>query len=183
VDVEKNEDLFAPDYTEIHYTKTGTAQTICLNKTDNCFYHGRVRAIHESSVVLSTCRGLRGLIVISNNLSYILEPLPDSQEHHFIYRSEHLKVPHGSCGSEHLESKVTDWLAELTGRTEPRYHRVKRDDQQSMKYVELLLVADYAEFQKNKHDLQATKNKLVEAANYVDKVRPDICFTGKPVIF
>ncbi|KAG8128475.1 hypothetical protein E2320_015315, partial [Naja naja] len=162
-------DLFAPDYTEIHYTKTGTAQTICLNKTDNCFYHGRVRAIHESSVVLSTCRGLRGLIVISNNLSYILEPLPDSQEHHFIYRSEHLKVPHGSCGSEHLESKVTDWLAELTGRTEPRYHRVKRDDQQSMKYVELLLVADYAEFQKNKHDLQATKNKLVEAANYVDK--------------
>lgn len=30
------------------------------------------------------------------------------------------------------------------------------------------------QFQKNKYDLQATKNKLVEAANYVDKVRPDI---------
>lgn len=26
-------DLFAPDYTETHYTKTGTAQTISLNKT------------------------------------------------------------------------------------------------------------------------------------------------------
>ncbi|XP_025032123.1 disintegrin and metalloproteinase domain-containing protein 19-like, partial [Python bivittatus] len=59
VDVEKNEDLFAPDYTETHYTKIGTAQTISLNKTDHCFYHGRVRGIHKSSVVLSTCRGLR----------------------------------------------------------------------------------------------------------------------------
>lgn len=39
------------------------------------------------------------------------------------------------------------------------------------------------QFQKNKYDLQATKKKLVEAANYVDKVRPDICFAGKPVIF
>ncbi|KAM6471445.1 disintegrin and metalloproteinase domain-containing protein 19 isoform 1-T1 [Liasis olivaceus] len=169
VDVEKNEDLFAPDYTETHYTKIGTAQTISLNKTDHCFYHGRVRGIHQSSVVLSTCRGLRGLIVISNNFSYVLEPLPDSQEQHIIYRSEHLKVPHGNCGSEHLKSKMTDWLAELTGQTEPQYHRVKRDDQQSMKYVELLLVADYAEFQKNNYDLQATKNKLAEAANYVDK--------------
>lgn len=38
-----------------------------------------------------------------------------------------------------------------------------------MKYVELYLVADYSEFQKNRHDQDATKHKLMEIANYVDK--------------
>ncbi|XP_060096226.1 disintegrin and metalloproteinase domain-containing protein 19 [Heteronotia binoei] len=169
LDIEKNEQLFAPSYTETHYTKTGTPHTITLNHTNHCFYHGVVRGMEDSSVALSACSGLRGLIVLSNNLSYILEPLPHKQEQHLIYRSEHFKFPRGTCGSEHSRSMAMDWLTELTGQAESNYHRVKRDDEQSMKYVELLLVADYAEFQKNNHDLQATKNKLVEAANYVDK--------------
>ncbi|XP_066470558.1 disintegrin and metalloproteinase domain-containing protein 19 [Tiliqua scincoides] len=125
--------------------------------------------MEDSSVALSTCHGLRGLIILNNNLSYILEPLLHSQKQHLIYRSEHFKIPKGSCGNQHSGSQTMDWLAELTGRAEPGFHRVKRDDQRSMKYVELLLVADYAEFQKHNYDLQATKNKLVEAANYVDK--------------
>ncbi|XP_042309543.1 disintegrin and metalloproteinase domain-containing protein 19 isoform X1 [Sceloporus undulatus] len=169
LDVEKNTDLFAPNYTEIHYTESGIPQTVTLNNTDHCFYHGIVRGIEDSSVVLSTCSGLRGLITLRNNLSYILEPLPHSLEQHLIYRSEHLKIPRGSCGNQNSGSMAMDWFNELTGQAEPGYHRVKRDDQQSTKYVELLLVADYAEFQKNNYDIQATKNKLVEVANYVDK--------------
>lgn len=35
------------------------------------------------------------------------------------------------------------------------------------------------QFQKHNYDLQATKNKLLEAANYVDKVRPNSSFYGK----
>ncbi|XP_062826306.1 disintegrin and metalloproteinase domain-containing protein 19 isoform X2 [Anolis carolinensis] len=169
LDVEKNKDLFAPGYTETHYTQSGLPQTVMVNKTDHCFYHGIVRGMEDSSVALSTCNGLRGLIVLRNNLSYILEPLPHNQEQHLIYRSEHLKVPRGSCGNQNSEFWAIDWFNELASRAEPGYHRVKRDDQQSMKYVELLLVADYAEYQKHNYDLQATKNKLVEAANYVDK--------------
>nr|XP_034961647.1 disintegrin and metalloproteinase domain-containing protein 19 [Zootoca vivipara] len=169
LDVEKNEHLFAPGYTETHYTKSGTPRTVTLNNTDHCFYHGTVREVEDSSVALSICNGLRGLIVLSNNLSYILEPLPHSQEQHLIYRSEHLKVARGTCGNQHSGSKAMDWLGELTSPAGYSYRRVKRDDQQSMKYVELLLVADYAEFQKHNYDLQATKNKLLEAANYVDK--------------
>ncbi|XP_061473470.1 disintegrin and metalloproteinase domain-containing protein 19 isoform X3 [Rhineura floridana] len=169
LDVEKNNHLFAPGYTETHYTKSGTPHTVTLNNTDHCLYHGTVRGMEDSTVALSICNGLRGLIVLSNNLSYILEPLRHSQEHHLIYRSEHLKVAWGTCGNQHSGSKTMDWLTELTGQAGSGYHRVKRDDQQSMKYVELLLVADYAEFQKHNYDLQATKNKLLEAANYVDK--------------
>ncbi|KAF7249564.1 Disintegrin and metalloproteinase domain-containing protein 19 [Varanus komodoensis] len=170
LDVEKNEHLFAPGYTETHYTKGGLPHTVTLNMTDHCFYHGNVRGIENSAVALSTCSGLRGLIVLSNNLSYILEPRPDSQEQHFIYRSEHLKFPRATCGNLHLRSNTVDLHTELTDQAEPGHHfRMKRDDQHSMKYVELLLVADFAEFRKHNSDLQATKHKLVEAANYVDK--------------
>ncbi|XP_048347076.1 disintegrin and metalloproteinase domain-containing protein 19 isoform X2 [Sphaerodactylus townsendi] len=169
LDIEKNEQLFAPSYTETHYTKSGTPYTITLNHTNHCFYHGVVRGMEDSSVALSTCSGLRGLIVLNSNLSYVLEPLPHNQEQHLIYRTEHFKFPRGTCGSKQSGSEAIEWLTELTDQAEPSYHRVKRDDEQSTKFVELLLVADYAEFQKNNHDLQATKNKLVEAANYVDK--------------
>ncbi|KAJ7316543.1 hypothetical protein JRQ81_002705 [Phrynocephalus forsythii] len=137
---------------------------------DHCFYHGVVRGMEDSSVALSTCNGLRGLIILNNNLSYILEPHSHGKEQHLIYRSEHFKLPKGSCGNQDSGSMTMTWFMELTGQAVPGYRRVKRDDQQSTKYVELLLVADYAEFQKNNYDLQATKNKLLEAANYVDKV-------------
>ncbi|XP_072846086.2 disintegrin and metalloproteinase domain-containing protein 19 [Pogona vitticeps] len=169
LDITKNEHLFAPSYTETHYSQSGTPQTFTLNNTDHCFYHGVVRGMEDSSVALSTCNGLRGLIILSKNLSYILEPLSHREGQHLIYRSEHFKLPWGSCGNQHSGSTVMNWFTELTGQAEPGFHRVKRDDQQSTKYVELLLVADYAEFQKHDNDLQATKNKLLEAANYVDK--------------
>uniref|UniRef100_A0A5F9DKV2 ADAM metallopeptidase domain 19 n=1 Tax=Oryctolagus cuniculus TaxID=9986 RepID=A0A5F9DKV2_RABIT len=169
MDLEKNEHLFAPAYTETHYTPSGDPQTTTLKSEDHCFYHGMVRKAEQSSVTLSTCRGIRGLIVVSSNLSYIIEPLPDSEGQHLIYRSEHLKLPPGNCGSEHSKLTTRDWVLQFTQQTKKRPRRMKREDLHSMKYVELYLVADFAEFRKNRLDQEATKHKLIEIANYVDK--------------
>uniref|UniRef100_A0A8D0VPT9 ADAM metallopeptidase domain 19 n=2 Tax=Sus scrofa TaxID=9823 RepID=A0A8D0VPT9_PIG len=169
LDLEKNEHLFAPDYTETHYTPSGNPRTTTLKSEDHCFYHGTVRKAEESSVTLSTCRGMRGLITVSSNLSYIIEPLPGSEGHHLIYRSEHLKLPLGNCGFQHPKPTARDWALQFTNQTKKRPRRMKREDLHSMKYVELYLVADYAEFQKNRRDQDATKHKLMEIANYVDK--------------
>uniref|UniRef100_A0A2K6EYV0 ADAM metallopeptidase domain 19 n=1 Tax=Propithecus coquereli TaxID=379532 RepID=A0A2K6EYV0_PROCO len=136
---------------------------------DHCFYHGAVREAEQSSVTLSTCRGIRGLIMVSSNLSYVIEPLPDSEGQHLIYRAEHLKLPPGNCGFEHSKPTTRDWALQFTQQTKTRPRRMKREDLHSMKYVELYLVADYAEFQKNRRDQDATKHKLMEIANYVDK--------------
>uniref|UniRef100_A0A8C4Y280 ADAM metallopeptidase domain 19 n=1 Tax=Gopherus evgoodei TaxID=1825980 RepID=A0A8C4Y280_9SAUR len=119
---------------------------------DHCFYHGVVRGLEQSSVTLSACKGLRGLIVLSSNLSYILEPVPDSQDQHLIYRSEHLRLPKGTCGDLHEEPTTTHLLNTLRGRATAHRHRVS-----------------VYHFQKNNYDLQRTKSKLVEVANYVDK--------------
>ncbi|XP_074865421.1 disintegrin and metalloproteinase domain-containing protein 19 isoform X3 [Carettochelys insculpta] len=169
LDIEKNEHLFAPGYTETHYTQTGMPHTITFNHTDHCFYHGVVRGMEQSSVTLSACNGLRGLIELNSNLSYILEPAADSQDQHLVYRSEHLMLPKGTCGCQHAESRAAHWRSQQTGQATTHHQRVKRENLQSTKYVELLLVADHAEFQKNNYDLQRTKSKLVEVANYVDK--------------
>ncbi|XP_042563887.1 disintegrin and metalloproteinase domain-containing protein 19 [Clupea harengus] len=47
--------------------------------------------------------------------------------------------------------------------------RERRDISRNMKYVELLLVADHAEFVKRGQDREKVKMTLMEAANYVDK--------------
>ncbi|XP_025069661.1 disintegrin and metalloproteinase domain-containing protein 19 [Alligator sinensis] len=158
--------LFAPGYTETHYTPAGVPQTVTLNRTDHCFYHGAVRGVGQSSVALSTCTGLRGLIVLSPNLSYVIEPVPESREQHWVYRLEHLKVPPGSCGYQHAEPTDRRRLQEFVRPLNVTLHRARRAAPEPMKYVELLLVADYAEFQKYHGDL---RNRLVEVANYVDK--------------
>ncbi|XP_007653484.2 disintegrin and metalloproteinase domain-containing protein 19 [Ornithorhynchus anatinus] len=169
LDLEKNEYLFAPGYTETHYSESGAPQTSTLKNRDRCFYHGTVRGMEQSSVTLSTCQGIRGLIVVSHNLSYIMEPLPGDQERHLIYRLEHLKFPQGTCRQVHSTSAAMDWLTHFTSQAKAGHGRVKREDLQSMKYVELYLVADYAEFQKNQRSLEATTYKLMEIANHVDK--------------
>ncbi|XP_065500470.1 disintegrin and metalloproteinase domain-containing protein 19 [Caloenas nicobarica] len=169
LELEKNGNLFAPGYTETHYSPTGQPQTTSLTHTDHCFYHGVVRGWEGSSVTLSTCRGLRGIIVLSSNSSYILEPAPDSPNEHLIYRLDDLRLQRGVCGYQGTGAAAEDWLRDFTTGMKPPRQRVKRETLQATKYVELLLVADYAEFQKHHFNIEETRLKLVEAANYVDK--------------
>uniref|UniRef100_A0A8C5UFP9 ADAM metallopeptidase domain 19 n=1 Tax=Malurus cyaneus samueli TaxID=2593467 RepID=A0A8C5UFP9_9PASS len=169
LELEKNRNLFAPGYTETHYSQSGQAQSTPLTHTDHCFYHGVVRGWERSSVTLSTCRGLRGLITLSSNSSYILEPAPDHPNQHLIYRADSLRLQKGVCGYQGTGDAAEDWLRDFTTGMKPAGQRVKRETLQTTKYVELLLVADYAEFQKHHFSVEATRLKLVEAANYVDK--------------
>ncbi|NXW70382.1 ADA19 protein, partial [Hirundo rustica] len=111
----------------------------------------------------------RGLIVLSSNSSYILEPAPDSPNQHLIYRVDNLRLQRGACGYQGTGDAAEDWLRDLTAGMKSPGQRVKRDTLQATKYVELLLVADRAEFQKHHSSIEATRQKLVEAANYVDK--------------
>ncbi|XP_069724964.1 disintegrin and metalloproteinase domain-containing protein 19 [Phaenicophaeus curvirostris] len=169
LELEKNGNLFAPGYTETHYSQTGQPQTTSLTHTDHCFYHGVVRGWEHSSVTLSTCRGLRGLIVLNGNSSYILEPVPDSPDQHLIYRLNDLRLQRGACGYQGTGDADEDWLRDFTTGMKSPHQRVKRETLKATKYVELLLVADYAEFQRHHFNIEATKLKLLEAANYVDK--------------
>uniref|UniRef100_A0A8C2E8F4 ADAM metallopeptidase domain 12 n=1 Tax=Cyprinus carpio TaxID=7962 RepID=A0A8C2E8F4_CYPCA len=75
----------------------------------------------------------------------------------------HSDVSLSTCsGISHLSnSKITDMLFSI------RQH--KRDVQKTTKYVELIIVADNREFQKQGKDVEKVKQRLAEIANYVDK--------------
>ncbi|XP_056456107.1 disintegrin and metalloproteinase domain-containing protein 19 [Gadus chalcogrammus] len=173
--LEKNEQLLSPGYQEIWYTPSGSRRTSTPGHTGHCFYHGEVQGMEGSSVAVSTCSGLRGLISLNTSVSYVVEPLPvatdtPSPPPHAVYRAESLRLRNGSCPHHHGNEEHEDSLDRfIHGMMTEHTARVRRDISQNMKYVELLLVADHAEFEKHGLDLDRTRRKLLEAANLVDK--------------
>ncbi|XP_034563027.1 disintegrin and metalloproteinase domain-containing protein 12-like isoform X2 [Notolabrus celidotus] len=165
--LEKNEGLFASNYTETHYLEDGMEVTGSHNFTVNCYYHGQVEGHANSDVSLSTCRGVKGFISLEGK-SYVLEPSADhSDGTHWIYSTEHLSITPGTCGHDfNISSPIehTDRSPFTAFRT-----RHKRHVQTTTKYVELIIVADNREFQKQGKDMEKVKQRLAEIANYVDK--------------
>uniref|UniRef100_A0A673BKS0 ADAM metallopeptidase domain 19b n=1 Tax=Sphaeramia orbicularis TaxID=375764 RepID=A0A673BKS0_9TELE len=114
----------------------------------------------------------RGLISLNTSVSYLIEPLPVSMDaqQHAVFRSETLRLRRGSCLHHHGNKEPEEGLNNfIHGMMSPPSRRERRDLSQNMKYVELLLVADKAEFEKHGSSLEDTKMKLLEAANLVDK--------------
>lgn len=170
--LEKNKQLLAPGYQEIWYTPDGARKSSSPANAGHCFYHGEVLGVEGSSVAVSTCSGLRGLISLNTSVSYLIEPLPVSSDaqQHAVFRAESLRLPLGSCLHHHGNSEHEDGLNDfIHGMMSPQSVREKRELNQNMKYVELLLVADKAEFEKHGSSHEKTQQKLLEAANLVDK--------------
>ncbi|XP_035760567.1 disintegrin and metalloproteinase domain-containing protein 12 isoform X2 [Neolamprologus brichardi] len=164
--LEKNEGLFASHYTETHYREDGSAVTGAHNFTNHCYYHGEVQAHPSSDVTLSACSGLRGFIALENK-TFIIEPVSgDDIGVHFIYRVEELRLTPGTCGHSFNSSSVENHIESPFKSFHTRH---KRHAQKTTKYVELIIVADNREFQKQGKDLEKVKQRLVEIANYVDK--------------
>ncbi|XP_005914230.1 disintegrin and metalloproteinase domain-containing protein 12 isoform X2 [Haplochromis burtoni] len=164
--LEKNEGLFASHYTETHYREDGSAVTGAHNFTNHCYYHGEVQTHPSSDVTLSACSGLRGFIALENK-TFIIEPVSgDDTGVHFIYRVEELRLTPGTCGHSFNTSSVENHIESPFKSFHTRH---KRHAQKTTKYVELIIVADNREFQKQGKDLEKVKQRLVEIANYVDK--------------
>ncbi|KAJ0002387.1 hypothetical protein NQD34_007536 [Periophthalmus magnuspinnatus] len=171
--LERNEQLLAPGYQEIWYSSNGTRMSSSRGKDEHCLYHGKVEGVEGSSVVVSTCSGLRGLISLNASVSYLVEPLPvynDTQQH-AVFRADSLHLQTGRCPHHHGDHEDPEGGLNnfIHGMMSPYNKREKRDLVQNMKYVELLLVADRAEFEKHGSSLEKTQLKLLEAANLVDK--------------
>ncbi|KAG8547456.1 hypothetical protein GDO81_028332 [Engystomops pustulosus] len=135
---------------------------------EHCYYHGQVKGHHSSSVALSTCSGISGLIVLSANNSFYLHPgSGPSSRTHKLYQTKHLPILRGGCGhdghSYHGTSHLEDFIAQ------PVHHRMKRNVWEAQKYMELYIVADHSLYMKQSRNLGHTKHRIMEIANFVDK--------------
>ncbi|XP_068161483.1 disintegrin and metalloproteinase domain-containing protein 12-like isoform X2 [Antennarius striatus] len=165
--LEKNQGLFASNYTETHYLEDGSAVSGSHDLTRNCYYHGEVEGYTNSDVSLSTCAGVRGFISLGGR-SYVLEPSADgADDTHWIYAARNLTLPPGACGHDVIGSRPTEYADGGPFRAFSSRH--KRHAETTTKYVELIIVADNREFQKQGKDVEKVKQRLAEIANYVDK--------------
>uniref|UniRef100_A0A2K6F120 ADAM metallopeptidase domain 33 n=1 Tax=Propithecus coquereli TaxID=379532 RepID=A0A2K6F120_PROCO len=168
LELEKNR-LLAPGYTETHYSPDGQPVVLVPSHMDNCHYHGRVRGFPASWVVLSTCSGMRGLITLSSNASYYLHPWPpgDSEDssRHKIFRTEQLLTWKGDCGHRGPGDK-----RDKASLPRAPQSRDRREANRTPRYLELYLVADHTLFLTQQRNLNRTKQRLLEVANYVDQI-------------
>lgn len=167
INLERNEGLLASGFTETHYLQDGTDVSLVRNYTGHCYYHGHVQGYSGSMVSLSTCSGLRGLITFENK-TYILEPMKNATNRYQLFPAETLKGVWGSCGSHHNTSGLAA-DNRLPPPSQRRARRHKRETLKMTKYVELVIVADNREFQRQGKDLEKVKQRLIEIANHVDK--------------
>ncbi|XP_036907179.1 disintegrin and metalloproteinase domain-containing protein 12 [Sturnira hondurensis] len=167
INLERNEGLIASGFTETHYLQDGTDVSLTRNYTGHCYYHGHVQGSPGSTVSLSTCSGLRGLITFENK-TYVLEPMENVTSRYKLFPAATLKGVWGSCGLHH-NITGTAAASRLPPPSGTRARRHKRDTLKMTKYVELVIVADNREFQRQGKDLEKVKQRLIEIANHVDK--------------
>ncbi|XP_069867501.1 disintegrin and metalloproteinase domain-containing protein 12 [Dipodomys merriami] len=167
IHLERNEGLIGSSFTETHYLQNGTDVSLARNYTGHCYYHGHVQGDADSTVSLSICSGLRGLIVFENQ-TYILEPMKNATNRYKLFPAEDLSGIWGSCGLHHNTTRLPT-PAMSPARTQMQARRHKRETLKMTKYVELVIVADNREFQRQGKDLEKVKQRLIEIANHVDK--------------
>ncbi|EDL80220.1 a disintegrin and metallopeptidase domain 33 (predicted), isoform CRA_b [Rattus norvegicus] len=169
LELEKNHRLLAPGYTETYYSRDGQPIVLSPNHTDHCHYQGCVRGFRESWVVLSTCSGMSGLIVLSSKVSYYLHPwMPgDTKDFptHKIFRVEQLFTWRGA-----RKDKNSQFKAGMARLPHVPHRRMRREARRSPKYLELYIVADHALFLLQRQNLNHTRQRLLEIANCVDQI-------------
>uniref|UniRef100_A0A8C5RIM3 Disintegrin and metalloproteinase domain-containing protein 15 n=1 Tax=Laticauda laticaudata TaxID=8630 RepID=A0A8C5RIM3_LATLA len=136
-----------------YYLPNGTRTVHPTDPEGNCCYQGSIQGYPDSWASVCVCSGVSGLLTISQIRSYSLESTPDGQTR--AYRLEGTKPPTGLCTPRrHVHPP-------------PETKRVKREAEIEHGYVELVIVADHAEF-KLDPNLNRTRTRILEIASHMD---------------
>ncbi|XP_073703230.1 disintegrin and metalloproteinase domain-containing protein 12 isoform X2 [Garra rufa] len=172
LDLEKNQDLLPKPPNVFYYLPNGTGVSVKENPVTHCYYHGSVQGFPQSRVALSSCFGLRGVIVINATLSFELHPEEEKHEKeegsgeieegwmHVIYPTHSQTSESRDCGVSHTSIPPIQII--------PHTHRSKRDILSETKYIELVLVADHKEYLNYQKNNKTIIYRMLDVANQVD---------------
>lgn len=133
----------------------------------HCYYHGEVEGSENSLVALSTCSGLRGVIVLENE-TFGLEPLPGSNSNeHVLYLLRDVQSKPVTCGVVGEDGATANQRDFEPGHTLTSLLRKKRN-LPTTSYIELALVVDNLRYILKKQNMTAVREEMVELANLVD---------------
>ncbi|KAG3263886.1 ADAM metallopeptidase domain 12 [Ictidomys tridecemlineatus] len=188
INLERNEGLIASGFTETHYLQDGTDVSLTRNYTGHCYYHGHVQGHDDSLASISACSGLRPGGLRATQLVSFRTGASGGQgqaSRLLLYRAARGSAPSGPgicCSLELMQQVFTSSSphprlshCHLKGEEEVivacygSHEQHKRETLKMTKYVELVIVADNREFQRQGKDLEKVKQRLIEIANHVDK--------------
>ncbi|XP_056153446.1 disintegrin and metalloproteinase domain-containing protein 9 [Lampris incognitus] len=165
--LKKNKDFLSPNFVQYLQDESGHRKPTHLRPHVHCYYHGQVEGNENSLVALSTCSGLRGVILL-NNESYGVEPVPRSQTNdHLLYLLKDVQSEPFVCGVTSEASSSTSYSPFDPGRSITSLLRAKRNLPEP-RYVELVLVADNLRYKFKKENETAVREEMVEMANLLD---------------
>ncbi|CAI5649117.1 unnamed protein product [Oreochromis niloticus] len=172
VHLERNELLLPADFTVFSYSPDGSLVTSTPPVQDHCHYRGFVQGVEGSSVAMSICNGLRGVMHLSGG-SYGIEPLDSAPDQHLVYRLQDVtsqprgcQTPHYEHGHDSTERAQSSWEEIPHGQ----HRRVRRAVLHKTHYVELLLVVDNDRFNFMSRNATAVREEMVLLANLVDSI-------------
>nr|XP_055032462.1 zinc metalloproteinase-disintegrin-like jararhagin isoform X2 [Misgurnus anguillicaudatus] len=166
--LEKNSQLIAQNYTEIYYQEDGSIVSSKPNLKDNCYYHGHIDDVVDSSVSVEICSGIRGFIRVKQQM-YLIEPLTNhSDGDHAIYKQEHLKMRRKKRSTS-AESDVTFYDHEPPVFASLKYNR-NRKRFHTPRFVELFLVVDNTEYTNYGSNMDSIRRRMLEVGNHIDKL-------------
>nr|XP_043882840.1 disintegrin and metalloproteinase domain-containing protein 9-like isoform X1 [Solea senegalensis] len=170
VHLERNELLLPSDFTVFTYNQSGAVITTTPPVQNHCHYRGFVQDMDGSSVAMSVCNGLRGVLHLTDD-SFGIEPLDSAPEQHLVYRLQDVTSQPRGCGTPHdghIHSNTTEHEPESIHHRQ--HSRVKRAVLHQTHYVELLLVVDYDRFNFMNKNETAVREEMVHLANFLDSI-------------
>lgn len=183
----KNDMLIPDSFLNIFQHENGSY----VSKTDfeHCYYQGFLNNMSKATVSMSTCRGLKGVIVDVDNEEYIIHPHFKNTSRIIIYQTKDAKTSRKpTCGMNYpryrrkykeynkrgrhgkIKTKAKGFVefGDPNVQNAPlrNYHRVRRSSE-FQKYIEVLLVMDNSEYRRS-HDIKSTQERGLEIMNTVD---------------
>ncbi|CAM5073063.1 unnamed protein product [Natator depressus] len=145
---------------------------------DDCYYSGYVEDVPESAVVLSTCSGLWGHLMIYD-LNYEIEPVKSSSTfQHVIYRMSADEDSPDRCGvtDEDIEDQATKGtehqisMVQMERQLEVDKHELDTW-YTSTRYLECYFVADKAKFRYEDSNETLLTLKMVQYVHFTNEAR------------
>ncbi|CAL8305833.1 unnamed protein product [Boreogadus saida] len=164
--LKQNRDFISKRFVQYSHHSGGYSKSTRTNHV-HCYYHGHVDGYEDSLVLLSTCSGLRGVIVLLNE-SFGLEPVPHStsNEHH-LYPLEDVASGDGVCGVANETPAQGRPSPFDPGHTLTSLLR-RRRNLPDTRFVELVLVVDNLRYRIKQSNETAVTEEMVEMANLLD---------------
>lgn len=124
-------------------------QQIIHKVVEHCYYHGKVKRDEWSSVAVSTCKGIRGVIQLHNE-TYVIHPLHGGDEGlnhpHVVFKAAHSDGER--CGNSHSYWKPFNILHPAEFARRAKYLRtLKITRGNNYVYTKLALVFDTSVYQ------------------------------------